>query len=231
VWSLADVIGDAGVVTDWVVRGWNTATRLGLFVVVCLLLPAVQALRHEQHLAREDPLTGAANRRRLHEAVHTELMRSRRYHRPMTVAFIDLDGFKQVNDRFGHTMGDRLLRTVVDTIWGAVRQTDLLARVGGDEFVLLLPEIDLDAAHVIMPKLQAALNARMAERQWPVTFSIGVLTWRGGAVEAEDLIRIADRLMYDIKRNGKNAIAYAMHAPPPLADPVTASEPVLQGGS
>jgi diguanylate cyclase (GGDEF)-like protein len=222
VWLVADVTGDTAMATDWLVRAWNAGVLLGMFVVVCLLLPAVQALRRERELAREDPLTGAANRRRLRETVDLELMRSRRYDRPMTVAFIDLDGFKQVNDRFGHATGDRLLRAVADTLHGAVRRTDLLARVGGDEFVLLLPEIDQDAARVLVPKLQATLTTRMCERRWPVTFSIGVLTWRGGDVEAEDLITIADRLMYDIKHSGKDAIAYAVHAPAAQRSPPAA---------
>ena len=231
VWLLADVAGDPATTSVWLVRIWNAGVRLGLFVIVCLLLPAVQALRREKELAREDPLTGAANRRRLSEAVDLELMRSRRYDRPMTVAFIDLDGFKLVNDRLGHATGDRLLRAVVDTIHRSVRRTDLLARIGGDEFVLLLPEIDQDAAHVMMPKLQATLLARMRERNWPVTFSIGVLTWRGGDVAAEDLIKIADRLMYDIKHNGKDAIAYALHTTAAQPQHVDGSMPAYQAGT
>lgn len=217
-WLLADLVASPQVVTLTLTRMWNAAVHLSIFAIVCLVLPAVKALRHEQELARVDPLTGMANRRRLCEAVQLEMMRSRRYFRPMTVAFIDLDGFKGINDQLGHATGDKLLCGVADTIVGLVRRTDLLARIGGDEFVLLLPEIDQDAARVIMPKLQAALNASMHERQWPVTFSIGVLTWRGGDVEAEELITIADRLMYGIKHGGKNAIAYAIHAPPQQQD-------------
>jgi diguanylate cyclase (GGDEF)-like protein len=212
-WFLADMAGDAQTAVPTLARLWNGGMHLGVYVAVCLLLPAVKELQREQELARVDPLTGTANRRRLCEAVQLELMRSRRYARPMTVAFVDLDGFKSVNDRFGHAMGDRLLCEVVATMVRMVRRTDLLARIGGDEFVLLLPEIDQEAAKVIMPKLQSALDVQMQQRDWSVTFSIGVLTWRGGNVDAEELIRIADRLMYDIKRNGKNAIAYAVHAP------------------
>jgi diguanylate cyclase (GGDEF)-like protein len=201
-WLAADVLGNPASTTGSGVHVWNALVRLGMFAAVSLLLPSVKALRHERELARIDPLTGAANRRRLSEAAHQELLRSRRYGRPMTVAFVDLDGFKAVNDQLGHLTGDRVLRAVADT----VRQ-----RVGGDEFVLLLPEIDQDAARILMPKVREALDAMVAQRRWPVTFSIGVLTWRGGSVEAEELITLADRLMYDIKHTGKNAIAYAVH--------------------
>lgn len=213
VWLLVDMAGDAGPATLTGVHIWNTGVRLGGFVVVSMLLPAVQALQHEQRLARIDPLTGSANRRSLCEAVHLELLRSRRYARPMTIAFIDLDGFKVVNDGFGHAHGDKVLCTVVSMINSRVRQTDLLARIGGDEFVLLLPEIDQDAARVIMPKLREALGLEMGRHGWPVTFSIGVLTWRGGMLDAEQMITMADKLMYDIKSNGKDAIAYAVHNP------------------
>jgi diguanylate cyclase (GGDEF)-like protein len=210
-WLAADVLGNPASTTGSGVHVWNALVRLGMFAAVSLLLPSVKALRHERELARIDPLTGAANRRRLSEAAHQELLRSRRYGRPMTVAFVDLDGFKAVNDQLGHLTGDRVLRAVADTVRQRVRQTDLVARVGGDEFVLLLPEIDQDAARILMPKVREALDAMVAQRRWPVTFSIGVLTWRGGSVEAEELITLADRLMYDIKHTGKNAIAYAVH--------------------
>ncbi len=211
VWWLADWVGDSAAAISFGVRLWNTLTRLGMFVVVCMLLPAVKALRSESELARVDPLTGAANRRRLCEAVHLELLRSRRYARPMTIAFIDLDGFKAVNDDLGHAAGDRVLCAVVERVQGLVRQTDLFARVGGDEFILLLPEIDQDASRVIVAKLRLALIGEMQRHGWPVTFSIGVLTWRGGAVTAEELIWLADRQMYNIKKSGKDAIAYAVH--------------------
>ena len=213
-WLVADVTGDAAVQTHMAILWWNAGVRFGVFAVVALLLPAAKLLRREQELARIDPLTGAANRRRLCEAVHHELLRSRRYRRPMTVAFVDLDGFKRVNDELGHAAGDKVLCAVVDRINHIVRQTDLLARVGGDEFVLLLPEIDQEAAKVIVPKLHLALTEEMLRESWPVTFSIGVMTWRDGVVTAEELIARADRLMYDIKHRGKNAIAYAVFGEP-----------------
>ena len=217
-WLVADGIGDAPGQTHLAVRAWNAGVRFSMLAVVAMLLPAAKLLRREQELARIDPLTGAANRRRLCEALHQELLRSRRYQRPMTVAFVDLDGFKRVNDQLGHAAGDRVLCAVVDRIRNMVRETDLLARVGGDEFVLLLPEIDQDAAHVIVPKLHRVLGDDMRRESWPVTFSIGVMTWRDGIVTAEELIARADRLMYDIKHRGKNAIAYAVYGDPVTVD-------------
>ncbi len=190
---------------------WNAAIRLGMFLVVALLLPALRELEHEKALARIDHLTGTANRRHFFEIAQAELDRSQRYRRPFTVVYIDLDGFKSVNDRFGHRAGDRLLRALAERAKRHLRRTDVVARLGGDEFACLLPEIGAEAARAMAPKLQAALLDEMQVNQWPVTFSIGVLTYESGAISVDELIRKADDLMYSVKRSGKNALAYTGH--------------------
>jgi diguanylate cyclase (GGDEF)-like protein len=191
---------------------WNAGVRLGILLLVSLLISALKTLEHEKEIARVDHLTGIANRRHFFEAAQAELDRSRRYRHPFTIVYIDLDGFKSVNDRFGHQQGDSLLCAIVTRMKNQLRRTDLLARLGGDEFVLLLPEIDEAAARAIAPKLQSNLLDEMRRNRWPVTFSIGALTYRGGEIGVDDLISKADELMYSVKKSGKNAIAYAAYS-------------------
>lgn len=191
---------------------WNAAVRLAFFVAVSHLLPGLRALEREKALARVDDLTGAANRRYVLEVAQTELDRSQRYERPLTIVFVDLDGFKAVNDRSGHKVGDRVLRAVVSRAQSQLRKTDTLGRLGGDEFVVLLPEADEEAARVAVTKLKAALLDEMGQNHWPVTFSIGVLTYRKGQATADDLIARADNLMYEVKARGKDSVAYSVWA-------------------
>jgi diguanylate cyclase (GGDEF)-like protein len=194
-----------------IVPYWNTVVRLGFFVVVTLLLPALKALEREKEIARIDSLTGIANRRHLFEVVQTELYRSQRNKKPLTVVYFDLDGFKNVNDQYGHQTGDKLLCAIVDRTKSELRKTDLIARLGGDEFVILLPETGQDAASLTVNKIQSGLSSEMRQHDWPVTFSIGVLIYEDGVITPDDLIRRADDLMYSVKKSGKNGVAYAVY--------------------
>ena len=137
-----------------------------------------------------------------------EINRARRYKHPFTMVWIDLDNFKRVNDCFGHTTGDTLLRLVARTIQENIRATDTLARLGGDEFAILLPETGRDVAEVIMQKVQKINLDIMREHGWPVTLSIGVVTFTSSPSTVDETLRIADRLMYAAKNNGKNGVQY-----------------------
>ena len=209
-WVGADVL--VGASTSKYILLWNTAVRLGFFATVALLLPVLKSLEREKELARVDHLTRAANRRRFQEALQAELDRSVRYKQPFTIGYFDLDGFKSVNDKFGHRTGDRVLRAVVNRGKSKLRRTDLLARLGGDEFAILLPEIDQDSAKIIIPMIQNQLLEEMQRNGWPVSFSFGALTYQNGATTTEELIRRADELMYSVKNKGKNGIAYGTYA-------------------
>lgn len=208
-WFVADALAGQAYSLP-AIRYWNAMVRLGFFIVVSLLLPPLKALEREKAIARIDDLTGIANRRHLFEVAQTELNRSQRYKRPFTIAYLDLDGFKTVNDQSGHRTGDRLLCAVANRAKSELRKTDLLGRLGGDEFIVLLPEIGQDAAQATVSKIQSALLDEMRRNHWPVTFSIGVLTYEEGSITADELIRRADNLMYSVKKKGKNAIAYAV---------------------
>lgn len=170
-----------------------------------------RALSREHELAITDYLTGIANARAFHTALETEIQRLARYQHPFTLAFIDLDNFKAVNDIQGHDQGDQVLITVATYLQEHLRNTDVSGRLGGDEFAVLLAETPLDTAKEVLSKLHSHLNAAMQEKGWPVTFSIGALTCYDGVEKASSLIKIADNLMYDVKKSGKNNIKYATH--------------------
>jgi diguanylate cyclase (GGDEF)-like protein len=126
----------------------------------------------------------------------------------LTVAYIDLDNFKTVNDQLGHRTGDELLIAVVSAIRSHIRATDVLARFGGDEFVILLPDTPGEAAFKFLTKMHDNLDQIMALKQWPVSFSIGVVTYCNVPSTVDEVIRNADELMYTVKHGGKNRLLH-----------------------
>jgi diguanylate cyclase (GGDEF)-like protein len=187
---------------------WNVLVQLGVFVALTLR----SRLIFEQQAARTDPLTGIANRREFLEAAELELARTRRHLRPLTVAYLDLDEFKDVNDRFGHEAGDAVLVTVATTLREATRAVDGVARLGGDEFGLLLPETDGPTAEALVGRLKATLADAVQERGWPVTASIGVATFHRAPRSVDEMINRADELMYQAKRAGKGGVRFEVVA-------------------
>ena len=168
-----------------------------------------QFFRQAQQLSAVDVLTGCLASRHGMDLVGVELRRAQRYARPAALAFIDLDQFKQVNDRYGHLCGDAVLRVVGAEMKAALRGSDLCCRYGGDEFLLLLPETPLDGARHVAEMLRRRLAEIMVE--WPdgtvtVTASIGVAAARPGELEAGSLLARADAAMYRAKRAGRNAV-------------------------
>jgi diguanylate cyclase (GGDEF)-like protein len=131
-----------------------------------------------------------------------------RYKRPFTIAYLDLDDFKQVNDSLGHDAGDNLLRCVALSIKANIRSSDALARIGGDEFVILLPETNEDQAQSVVQKLGGALHAALQKENWAVSFSIGVVTYIRPPATVDEMLVKADHMMYAAKREGKNKVRY-----------------------
>jgi diguanylate cyclase (GGDEF)-like protein len=188
---------------------WNFLLELGLFSTMALVLAELKrALKHEKALALTDALTGAANRRAFYRQANIELERARRYGHPFTLLHMDLDNFKEVNDSFGHQVGDTLLCTVVETIQGHARAIDLLARLGGDEFALLLPETRSQSVRVVLEKIRGDLLDIMRENGWPVTFSIGAITFASPPGSVTEMVQMTDALMYSVKNNGKNSVRW-----------------------
>jgi len=211
IWLVTDVAA-GHVYSERFIYVWNTLIILGVFVVVALLLSALRkALENERELAHTDYLTGAMNSRLFFDLMQMEVNRSQRYKHPFTIAYIDIDNFKTINDRFGHTAGDQVLRTLVDQVNIHLRKTDMIARLGGDEFALLLPETDQESAQVVLPKIQQDILTGMQQNHWPVTISIGVLTCIQTPLTAVEIIQRVDDLMYSVKRGNKNAIKYSTY--------------------
>ena len=194
---------------------WNVAVRLGSLIVLARLVASFKlSLEHERELARTDYLTGAFNGRSFGEMAGAEIERARRHAHPFTVAYIDVDDFKLVNDRHGHSAGDRLLKAVADTVRENVRAIDIVARLGGDEFAVLMPETGEMAARVVISRVRRELLTVVRRRGWRVTFSVGVVTWDTPPESVDEMLRSADELMYTAKRLGKNTVRHAVSPPP-----------------
>ena len=191
---------------------WKNSSAFAFFLVIGLLLAKLRKLLdHERAQSRIDSLTGAMNRRGFLDATTKEVYRLRRYGHPFTLAYIDLDNFKEINDVHGHSQGDFLLQKVASTIVHNLRRTDVVARLGGDEFALLLANADKPAAQVAMQKIREQLQENMCRHNLAVTFSIGVLTCTEAPASEEEVINLADKLMYEVKRNGKDGIRHAIY--------------------
>ena len=166
------------------------------------------AMHDLQKIANEDVLTGLATRRALLERLHSEVERSKRFPAHLTVVMLDLDHFKQINDHFGHAMGDAVLRDIGGLIRRSIRKVDLAGRYGGEEFCLMLPGTDLNGGLKFAESLRAAIAEKLIEdsgRQVCVTASLGVATAAAGiAINGEQLIRAADTALYNAKHQGRN---------------------------
>jgi len=211
---------------------WNASIRLAFFLVVTLLLVRIHnMLVREKAFSRADYLTGAYNVRAFHEIAEAECLRATRYPQPLTLAYIDLDGFKLVNDRYGHHVGDKVLQVVAQTLRAGVRRPDTVARLGGDEFALLLPQTDSASAEAFLPRLRDELLAAMQRNNWRVTFSIGALTCPTPPAALGDVVSEADELMYEVKRSGRNAIRYGVYAGPARRSEAPAGIPTPEKGT
>jgi diguanylate cyclase (GGDEF)-like protein len=197
---------------------WNLLVQMGVFFALAVLLSAFkERLRLEHELARTDPLTMVSNRRAFVEQAGVELERARRTGQPLTVAYLDCDDFKVINDLFGHSTGDALLAKVAATLRGATRAVDAVARLGGDEFGLLLVDADGATADALIQRLRAALSTAMNEAGWIVSFSIGAVTFVAPPRSIDDMLNYADQLMYEAKRSGKDGVRLEVAGVPAVA--------------
>jgi len=188
---------------------WNALVWLGVFTLFVLLLHRLQeALEAERRLARFDHLTGVLNCRAFQEILDAEIQRSLRYRDPLTLAYLDCDNFKPINDQYGHEVGDQALRILAQTIKDNLRRSDRIARVGGDEFVVLLTTIPFKSAQQVLEKLRDIVRQAMDEHAWPVTLSIGAVTYDRPEFTAELMLKEVDQLMYESKNSGKNRIRH-----------------------
>jgi len=210
VWAWLDVIGGAQYSSLIVV--WNSLVRLGFYVTALELVARTKASNvRESLLARTDSLTGVANGRAFSDRAHLALSYLRRAGRPVTVAYIDLDHFKEVNDGLGHAEGDRLLRAVAQAVAGRLRSTDLVARLGGDEFGVLLAETDAAMAPKVLAVIGEAVNEAV-DGEWGVGCTIGAVTFTSPPPSVDYMVRAADALMYRGKQEGRGRIVHEVWA-------------------
>jgi diguanylate cyclase (GGDEF)-like protein len=173
---------NANVIRKWLPLYRNqSVAALPAFVPLKASPSALQELQHTNqelgHLAATDPLTGADNRRRFMERVEVEIDRTKRDGASFSVLALDLDNFKSINDRFGHQVGDDILKSFVEICLDSIRPYDGVARVGGEEFMILLPQTSLESAHVIAERLRSTVASNSfhgLQRSTGVTVSIGV---------------------------------------------------------
>ena len=192
-----------------VIPVWNAFVRFGFFLVTSLLLTALRrSLRHQQHLARTDALTGLYGRRAFASRLKHDLALGRRRKRALTLAYMDVDDFKAINDAYGHARGDALLRSIGRVLQGSVREADTPARVGGDEFALIMPDAEGRDARQIISRMRRELRHAFAASHFRVTCSIGVVTFLESATTPESALAAADALMYRVKGTRKGAVAF-----------------------
>jgi diguanylate cyclase (GGDEF)-like protein len=184
-------------------------------------LQAQQQLLEQQnsrlsYLAEHDSLSGLLNRRAFGEIVAHELLRAERNQQPLCLLMLDLDHFKQINDQYGHPLGDRVIRQTATLLASQVRASDSLARIGGEEFVLLLPECGLQQGRQIAELLRQSVEQQLRQidgLELALTVSIGLVAIPAGQPYSyERLYAASDRALYQAKRNGRNQVAVELPA-------------------
>ncbi len=191
---------------------WNAAIRFGFFITVAWLLAEVNILLEgERVMSRSDFVTGAASASYFYVLLQSEIDRASRYGHPFSLAFVDVDDFKSINDTYGHGGGDQALRSVTTHFLRRLRRSDVLGRLGGDEFGILLPEADEITARGVMSRMQQAIPLKIGDRDCVVALSIGVTTFVAAPRGPSEAVGMADQMMYEVKRAGKNGVRFSVY--------------------
>ena len=207
-WLMADLMAGQ-IYSLWIIPYWNSIMRFGIFLVNVYILSRLKgALELEKMLSRIDSLTGITNGKYFIELVNNEIHRSSTSNYPFTIAYMDLDDLKTVNDRFGHNEGDIVLLTVASIIRNNIGTIDTVGRLGGDEFAILFPGMGAEKSQGIIPKIHKSLLDAMLENKWGIALSMGVGTFKGANFSVEEVLRLTESLMYSVKNAGKRAIKY-----------------------
>ena len=173
----------------------------------------IEASYHEEiyRLMTVDGLTEVHNKRYFHEMLEREVSRSSRYENDFTLILFDIDHFKKINDTYGHLAGDAVLRQLGSIVRHRVRRDDVVARIGGEEFAIILPEVRVEGGVEVAKKLREMVESTgffFEGQKIDVTISLGVANWRPGLERPEDLVRAADEKLYEAKRTGRNRVCW-----------------------
>ncbi|MBN2402377.1 MAG: GGDEF domain-containing protein [Spirochaetes bacterium] len=193
--------------SNYIIPYLNNTFRLIISLIITYIISELRiALDKQKDLARIDPLTSIANSRAFYETADMEFQKARRHGFPISVLYMDLDNFKEVNDTLGHSTGDMLLKLTADALIKNIRNIDIAARLGGDEFGILLTQTGAEAAYVVAQKLKDMMKKLVQNNNWPVTLSIGIVTFLKAPDSVDEMMKKADLLMYSAKFDGKNNI-------------------------
>lgn len=200
VWAFVEHVSVLTYSREWILY-WNSGVRLGFFLIVAWLLAEFRSnLRRQQRLASTDNLTGLLNRTGFIECAVPVMAAATRHAHPTTIGFADLNGFKRINDTLGHAEGDAALQRLGSLLMRSRRGSEIAARYGGDEFVLLLPRTGLDGARQFFDEFSRAAESEIRDGGWTgLSVSIGAIVFEQGPPDLMEALRLADGLMYRAK--------------------------------
>jgi len=206
IWALSDLVSGHPY-SHIAVPIWNAIMVLGMFLIVAYSITALNKLiiKEREHASTDD-LTGVANIRFFYEQARAEIDRSAASKKPLTLAYVDIDNLRHINDTLGHIAGDYLLHEAAQTMRSTLRSADVISRLGGSKFAILMPEIKNEDATSIIYKIQERLLDMVEHNGWPVTFSTGIVTCNGPIYTIDMLIKMAEDLMNAAKETGKNMV-------------------------
>jgi len=208
-WLFSALLAPAATHPGWL-PFWTGGIHLAFFAFTLAMAVEHHRLLAERSLATTDFLTGVHNRRGFYQAFEREMERSRRYQTPMTLLYLDCDGFKAVNDTRGHPAGNRLLARIAAVLQQSTRGADIVGRLGGDEFAVVLVEMASERGAEVAERLRERMSSSLGREAPFVTMSIGAITFDSPPADPTEAIRIADALMYEAKRSGKDRVVHAV---------------------
>ena len=207
-WDVSD-LASGHIYSNVAVPIWNALLVLSMFLIVAYSITVIKKLSiKEREHAHTDDLTGVANIKFFYEQARNEISRSSKHKRPFTLAYINIVNLRRVNDTLGHYVGDYLLHEAAQIMRTSLRPTDIISRLEGAKFAILMPETKNENAAGLINKVQEHLLDMVKKNSWSVTFSTGVVTCEGSTYTIDRLIKMAEDLMNAAKEAGKNMVNY-----------------------